>query len=154
MGGKEESERRNKGKKKEGEKYASMYVYVCVYIYIYIWIMDADTYSLEDLLAPDVLQARVEVLDALRDILQLALVTALDLARLADGQVQRQLDAAVGARGVQPVLAAAVAARREAEAVVASLVRREVNRPDEEPRCDTTRWVVVEDFLLRRVSLV
>ncbi|KAK5629141.1 hypothetical protein RRF57_004855 [Xylaria bambusicola] len=88
-------------------------------------VVDRETYSLEDLLAPDVLQARVEVLDTLRNVLQLALISALDLARLADGQVQRQLDAAVGVRSVQPALAAAVAARREADAVVARLVRRE-----------------------------
>lgn len=46
---------------------------------------EEEAYSLEDLLSPDVLQARVEVLDALRDVLQLALVRALDLAGLADG---------------------------------------------------------------------
>jgi hypothetical protein len=84
-----------------------------------------EAHPLEDLLAPDILQARVQVLDALRDVLKLALITALDLARLADGKIQSQLDAAVRGGCAQPVLAPAVAARCEADAVIAGLVCRE-----------------------------
>ena len=79
------------------------------------------TYALEDLLAADILQAGVEVADALDDVLHLALVGALDLASLADGEVEAQLDAAVGAQDAQPVLAAAVAGGGEAEAVLAGV---------------------------------
>lgn len=93
------------------------------------------------------MQARVEVLDALRDVLQLALVGALDLAGLADGHVQGQLDAAVGVRGVEPVLAAAVAARREAEPVLARLVRREGEAAGRHAALGDDAVVVVEDFL-------
>lgn len=114
----------------------------------------AATHSLEDLLAPDVLQARVEVLDALGDVLQLALVGALDLAGLADGEVERQLDAAVGGRGVEPVRPVAVAAGREAEPVVARLVRREREAPRRRAALGDYPVVVVEDLLLARAGVL
>jgi hypothetical protein len=53
------------------------------------------SYPLEDLFPPDVLQPRVQVLDPLRERLDLVLVGALDLARLANSHVQRELDGAV-----------------------------------------------------------
>jgi len=53
------------------------------------------TYSLEDLFPPDVLQPRVQVLDFLHQRLDLVLVRALDSARLSDRHVQRELDCAV-----------------------------------------------------------
>jgi hypothetical protein len=52
-------------------------------------------YSLEDLFPPYVLQPRVQVLNPLRKRLHLVLVGALDLARLANGHVQREFDGAV-----------------------------------------------------------
>lgn len=53
------------------------------------------SYPLEDLFPPDVLQPRVQVLDPLRQRLDLVLVGALNLARLANSHVQRELDGAV-----------------------------------------------------------
>lgn len=120
---------------------------MCTCVYVYMNETMGRTYPLEDLLPLDVVQARVEVLDALGDVLQLALVGALDLAGLADGQVQGQLDAAVGVRGVQPVLAAAVAARGEAEAVLAGLVRREGEAAGRRAALGDDPVIVVEDFL-------
>lgn len=112
------------------------------------------TYSLEDLLAPDILQTRVEVLDPLGDVLELALVGALDLAGLADGEVEGELDAAVGVGGVQPALAAAVAAWREAEPVVARVGRREGEAPRGRAPLRDYSVVVVEDFLFEGRVLV
>ena len=80
-----------------------------------------DTHPLEDLLPPDVLQAGVEILDARMDVLELSLIGALDLARLADGEVKRKADTAVGLLAAQPALAAAVGRRREAHAVLTCL---------------------------------
>lgn len=115
-------------------------IYICIeYEY---W-----THPLEDLLALDIVQARVEVLDALGDVLQLALVGALDLAGLADGEVEGELDAAVGVGGVEPALAAAVTAGREAEAVVAGLVRGEGEAARRGAALGDDSVVVVEDFL-------
>lgn len=87
------------------------------------------TYTLENLLPPDVLETRVEVLDALRQVLHLALVGASDLGRLADGQVELQLDAAVGVVLRQPALPARVGRRGEADLVLAGLGRGEGEAP-------------------------
>jgi len=95
------------------------------------------------------LQPRVEVLDPLGDVLQLALVRALDLARLADRQVQGQLDAAVLVRCVQPRLSPAVAARRETDPVVAGLVSREREAAGRGTALRYDSVIVVKDFLLR-----
>ena len=80
-----------------------------------------ETHSLEHLLSANILQPRVEVPDALRDILDLALVGALNLAGLADGHVEAELDATIGCRGAQPSLAAAGGGGREADLVLARL---------------------------------
>ena len=53
------------------------------------------TYSLEDLFPPHVLQPRVQVLDFLHQRLDLVLVRALDPARLSDRHVKREFDCAV-----------------------------------------------------------
>src|SRR5438105_4810 len=76
-------------------------------------------YSLKDLLPPDIVETRIQVLDARRQVLELVLVRALDGARLADGHVERQADAAVGVGEGQPVGAAAVGRGRKADLVVA-----------------------------------
>ena len=106
------------------------------------------TYALEDLLAADILQAGVEVADALDDVLHLALVGALDLASLADGEVEAQLDAAVGAQDAQPVLAAAVAGGGEAEAVLAGVGGAEGEAARGAAALGDDAVVVVEEFLL------
>ena len=51
-------------------------------------------FALEDLLALDVLQARVQVAHLLDHVLDLVLVRALDLRGVADGHVELELDAA------------------------------------------------------------
>ena len=64
-----------------------------------------ETYSLKNLFPPDIIQPHVEVLDARSQILQLVLVQALDRAGLANGNVQREADAAVGRAERHPVVA-------------------------------------------------
>lgn len=60
-------------------------------------------YPLEYLLAADVRQPAIQLLDLRDDTVNLGLVLALDLTRLADGQVHRQLDTATGdARAGEP----------------------------------------------------
>lgn len=54
-------------------------------------------YPLENLLASNVLQPRVQVLDLLGQCLDVRLVCALDPARLSDSHIQRELDGAVNA---------------------------------------------------------
>lgn len=79
------------------------------------------THSLENLFSADILQPGVQILDALGQVLHLALVGALDLRGLTNSQVQLQLDAAVGVVGAKPALAAAVGGRGEADLVLAGL---------------------------------
>ena len=56
---------------------------------------ERQTYSLEDLFPPHVLQPRVQVLDFLHQCLDLVLVGALDPARLSNRHVQSELDCTV-----------------------------------------------------------
>jgi len=60
-----------------------------------VFLSIAFTYTLENLLPSDIVESRVQVLDPLGQVVHLALVAALDLARLADGEVNVELDAAV-----------------------------------------------------------
>lgn len=55
------------------------------------------SYSLEDLLAPDVLQPRIQILNFLSQGLNMRLVCAFNPACLSDSHVQRKLDRAVNA---------------------------------------------------------
>lgn len=57
----------------------------------------AATYPLKDLLAPDILQPRVQVLDLLDQRLYVCLVCALNPACLSDSHVERELDRTVNA---------------------------------------------------------
>lgn len=83
------------------------------------------TYPLEDLLSADILQSRVQVLDPRLNVLKLVLISALDDARLANGHVKGQLDAAVDVGGTQPAGLAAVGRGGKADLVVAGLVGSE-----------------------------
>ena len=112
------------------------------------------TYTLKNLLPPDVVQAGVKVLDAPGQILQLALVGALDGARLADGDVERQPNAAVGVTRRQPSAPAAVGRGREADLVVSGLSRREGELAARAAALRDDAVVVVKDFLERGVLLV
>ena len=80
--------------------------------------MGVGTHPLEDLLPSNILQAGIQITDALGDVDELGLVGRLDLGG-ADGQVQRQPDAAVGLHRRQPPRPPAAAARREADPVLA-----------------------------------
>lgn len=106
------------------------------------------TYPLVDLLPPDVPQTEVEVLDARGEVLELGLVGALDLVGLADDEIQRQLDAAVGRRRGQPARAARVGVGREAQLVVARLGGGEGEAAGRRAPLGDDAVVVVEDFLL------
>jgi hypothetical protein len=58
--------------------------------------------TLENLLPSDISQTGVEVLNTRSNILNLALVAALNLVGLADYEVERELDATVGVLGREP----------------------------------------------------
>jgi len=81
--------------------------------------------SLEDLLALDVLQARVQVADLLDHVLDLVLVRALDLGGVADGHVEFEFDAADLRAVEEEARGCGHVGGREAEAVVAGVGGRE-----------------------------
>lgn len=76
------------------------------------------TYPLEDLLSPDVLQPAVQILHFLYQGRDLVLVGAFNLARLANGHVEGELDGAVDV-AAQPPAPALYVLRRDADAVLA-----------------------------------
>jgi len=110
------------------------------------------TFTLEDLLPANILQASVQVLDARRNVLELVLVGAFDLAALADGKVKCKADAAVVRVKREPAGTARGGRRGEAERVVAGVGSRE----GEAARCLATLGdyavVVVEGFVDRDVD--
>ena len=77
--------------------------------------------ALEDLLALDILQARVQVAHLLHHILDLVLVRALDFRGVADGHVELELDAAGRAAVEEEAGGCGHVGRGEAEAVVAGV---------------------------------
>ena len=77
------------------------------------------------LLPPNILQPHIQILDPLHDILNLALIRALDLAGVADRQIQRELDAAGRLAVGEVARAMRGVARGEADAVVAGVGGRE-----------------------------
>jgi len=81
------------------------------------------TYPLVHLLPTNIMQPAVQITNPLHDIRHLLLVLRLDLARLANGNVQRHLDGALGAR--QPAARSGVGFSGEADAVLASIGGRE-----------------------------
>lgn len=102
---------------------------------------------MKHLLPPNIIQPRIEIPHARRQVLQLALVAALDRARLANRNVQRQPDPAVGRRHRQPVGPPTVGRRREAQLVVAWVRRREGELARGAAPLGDDAVVVVEDFL-------
>ena len=105
---------------------------------------------MEDLFAADILEAGVQVADALGDIHELGLVGGLDLGR-TDGQVEGELDAAVGLVSRQPARTSAAAARREADLVLARLGGREGEFARGGSPLRDYLMIVVEDFLYREL---
>lgn len=102
---------------------------------------------MKHLLPPDILQPAAQILDALDDVVNLALVGALDGAGLADGQVEGQLDAAGGVHGGEPVGAARGGRGHEADLVVARVGGREGEAARGGALLGDDAVVVVEDFL-------
>lgn len=102
--------------------------------------------TLEHLLPAHILQPACQVLDLLDNVIDLALVRAFNLARLADGQIQRQLDVAQVL--VRSILAAMMVGPvgREADAVLARLGRREGEFALLGAALGDDGVVVVEDF--------
>lgn len=84
---------------------------------------DGKTYSLVDLLATNVMQPAVQITNALHNILHLILVLCLNLARLANGNVQSHPDGALGIG--QPAAGGGVGVSREAKTVLAGVGGRE-----------------------------
>lgn len=77
------------------------------------------TNPLVHLLPANIMQTRVQILDALHDILHLVLVLGLDLACLANGHVKGDLDSALGTG--QPSTSLSIGVSREADLVLASV---------------------------------
>jgi hypothetical protein len=105
------------------------------------------THSLEDLLATDVLQPGVEVLDARGNVLELVLVGGLDLGRVADGEVEGEADAAVLGVLAEPAGAARGGRGGEAEHVVAGVGGGEGELAGGAAALGDDAVVVVEEFL-------
>lgn len=76
-----------------------------------------EAYPLEHLLPSDVLQSTIQVFDLGYNILNLALVRALDVARRADGHINRELDAAHLEPALQPPGVSSEVGRCKAELV-------------------------------------
>ena len=102
---------------------------------------------LEHLLAADVQQAAVEVLDLLHDALDLALVGTLDVAALADDEVEAEFDAADGLAGAEPAVRGGAGRGRKADAVVAGVGGAEGEAAFGGAFGGDDAVVVVEDFV-------
>lgn len=80
-------------------------------------------YPLENLLSPDIMQPPIEILDLLHNILHLPLIFRFDLARLTNGDIQRDPDCSRASRQPAPRRTAAV--RRQTDLVLARIGSRE-----------------------------
>jgi hypothetical protein len=105
------------------------------------------TLALEDLLALDILQARVQVAHLFDHILNLILVRTLDFRSVADGHVELELDAADGRTGEQEATGRGYVGGREAQAVVASVGGGEDEFAAGLGTLGDDAVVVVEDFV-------
>ena len=105
------------------------------------------TYPLEDLLPPNILQPAIQVPHLLHNILDLALIRTLDLARLADREVQLELDAACRLSVRQPAAVGRGARGCEAEPVLARVCGREGEAALGGAALRDDAVVVVEDLL-------
>lgn len=107
-----------------------------------------NTYTLEHLFSPDVVKTCVEILDAASNVFELVLVGTLELAGLADGEVEVQADAAVGVVDAEPSVAAGGGAGGEAELVLARVGGGEGEAAGFGTALGDDAVVVVEDFLV------
>lgn len=110
-------------------------------------------FTLEDLLATDVVQAVVQVLDTGGDVGNGVFVGALNLAARANDHVELELDAAVGGRRREPRGAARRGRGQEANLVVAGLVGDEVELARRGASLGDNAVVVVEYFIDGDVNL-
>lgn len=115
-------------------------------------VVGRETDSLEHLLPADVVQPRVEVLDARGNVLELVLVAALDLVGLADDEVEPHLDAAVGDARGEPPGAARARGRHEADLVVAGFLGGEGEAAGGLATLGDDAVVVVKDLLRRALA--
>ena len=105
------------------------------------------TYPLENLLPPNILQPAIQVPHLLHNILDLALIRTLDLARLADREVQLELDATSRLFIRHPDVVGRGARGREAEPVLARVCGREGEAALGGAALRDDAVVVVEDLL-------
>lgn len=106
------------------------------------------TYPLEHLLAPNILQPTVQVLDPLHQIRHLPLILALDLARLTDCHVQGDPDSASRRTG-EPPTGSSVRLGREADLVVSWVGGGESESTGVGVALVDDTVVIVEDFVDR-----
>jgi hypothetical protein len=98
------------------------------------------------LLSPNILQSAIQVHHLLHNIINLGLVRALDLARLANCQIQKELDGAMNAAAIQPAAPLYILGR-EAEPVLAGVGSGEGETTLAGAPLGDDSVVAVEDFL-------
>lgn len=81
-------------------------------------------YTLEQLLSLDVHQSAIQILDLLHQIRDLSLITALNITRRSNRQIQRQLNTSQLLPSQPPTLSRAMT-RRKANLVISTVRRRE-----------------------------
>lgn len=105
------------------------------------------TYTLKQLLALNIHQSPIQILDLLYQVRDLAVVIRLDLRGRTDSQIERQLDAAEGL-AAEPAGVACRVRGGEADAVVAGVGGGEGDLAGGLAAAGDDAVVVVEDFLL------
>lgn len=103
--------------------------------------------TLEDLFPPNIVESCVEVLDAASNVFDLVLVGALELAGLADGEVQVETDAAVGVVDAEPAVAARGGAGGKAKLMVAGIGGGKGEAAGAGTTLGDNAVVVVKDFI-------
>lgn len=106
------------------------------------------TYSLEHLLAPNILQPAVQVLDPLHQICHLPLILALDLARLANCHIQGNSNSA-GRRTGEPPTGSSVRLWCKADLVVSWVGSGEGESAGVGVALVDDAVIIVEDFVDR-----
>jgi hypothetical protein len=108
------------------------------------------SYTLEHLLAADVLQSAIEILEPLNNIGNLSLVFTLELARRTDGNVQRQFHRR---RATRKPAATAVVVQQEADLVLPGVRCRERQASFKARPLRNNLMVVVEHLIDRDLNV-
>lgn len=108
---------------------------------------EVKTHPLEYLLPPDILQPAIQIPHLLHQLVYLALIRALNFARLANRQIQRKLDGAVHAAAAQPAAARLHVLGRHTDPVLARVGGREGEAAATGAPLGDDAVVVVEGFL-------